>query len=81
MNKEEKRERIVGLLQAVRHSNNDIQKVADQIMAIKKRKSNKFKNDILFSWTEIRLRGWVAVFLNLYWVGSILAYIIYYMIV
>ena len=37
MNKEEKRERIVGLLQAVRHSNNDIQKVADEIMALKKR--------------------------------------------
>ena len=81
MNKEEKRERIVGLLQAVRHSNNDIQKVADEIMSIKKKKSNKFKNNILLSWTEIRLRGWVAVFLNLYWVGSILAYIIYYMIV
>ena len=81
MNKAEKRERIVGLLQAVRHSNNDIQKVADEIMAIKKRKSNKFKNNILLSWTEIRLRGWVAVLLNLYWVGSILAYIIYYMIV
>ena len=80
MNKEEKRERIVGLLQAVRHSNNDIQKVADEIIAIKKRKSNKFKNNLLLSWKEIRIRGWFAVFLNLYWVGCILAYIIYYII-
>ena len=43
MNKKEKRERIVGLLQAVRHSDNDIQKVADQIIAIKKRKSFELK--------------------------------------
>ncbi len=46
MNREEKRERIVGLLQAVRHSNNDIEKVAEEINAIKKRKSNKIKNNL-----------------------------------
>ena len=80
MNKEEKRERIVGLLQAVRHSNNDIHKVADEIMAIKKRKSNKFKNNLLLSWKEIRIRGWFAVLLNLYWVGCIVAYIVFYFI-
>ena len=80
MNKQEKRERIVGLLQAVRHSDNDIQKVADQIIAIKKRKSNKFKNRLLLSWKEIRIRGWFAVLLNLYWVTCIVAYIIFYII-
>ena len=63
MNKQEKRERIVGLLQAVRHSNNDIEKVADEIIAIKKRKSNKFKNNLLISWKEIRIRGWFSVLL------------------
>lgn len=80
MNKEEKRERIVGLLQAVRHNDNDIQKVADQIMAIKKRKSNKFKNNLLLSWKEIRIRGWFAVLLNLYWVTGIITYIVFYFI-
>lgn len=80
MNKQEKRERIVGLLQAVRHSDNDIEKVADQIIAIKKRKSNKFKNRLFLSWKEIRIRGWFAVLLNLYWVTCIVAYIIFYII-
>jgi len=80
MNKQEKRERIVGLLQAVRHSNNDIEKVADEIIAIKKRKSNEFKSHLLISWKEIRIRGWFSVLLNLYWVTCIVAYIVFYFI-
>lgn len=80
MNKQEKRERIVGLLQAVRHSNNDIEKVADEIIAIKKRKSNEFKSHLLISWKEIRIRGWFSVLLNLYWVTCIVAYVVFYFI-
>lgn len=80
MNKQEKKDKIMSLLDTARYTTNDLSEIADQIIAIKKRKSNKFKNRLLLSWKEIRIRGWFAVLLNLYWVTCIVAYIIFYII-